>query len=163
MAALPFASDAMVLQEDRNTLTLSVTVPDYPGRPVKVSFFDGLTMGRIGLPERTDDGVILAASLPDLLANKLKVIHEREEKKDYLDIHGLLSAGLSLSEALAGGSALFGKAFQARVALTAMTYFKGGDLDELTPEVKQHLIRAAAFVEALPSSPPVTPVLGVGA
>ena len=161
MSALPFASGALVLQEDPNTLTLSVTLPDHPDHPVKVSFFGGLTMGRIGMPERTDDGVILAASLTDLLANKLKVIHDRLEKKDYLDIHGLLSFGCSLPDALAGAPALFGKAFQPRVALGAMTYFKGGNLGELSPEVQKNLIGAAAAVESVPPNPSVSPVLGV--
>lgn len=161
MAALPFVSGALVLQEDPNTLTLSVTLPGHPDHPVKVSFFGGLTMGRIGMPERTEDGVILAASLSDLLATKLKVMHQRIEKKDYLDIHGLLSVGCSLPDALAGASALFGKAFQPRVTLTAMTYFKGGNLEELSPEVQKDLILAAAAVESLPSCPTVSPVLGV--
>lgn len=161
MAALPFASGALVLQAEPNTLTLSVTLPNHPDHPVKVSFFGGLTMGRIGMPERTEDGVILAASLPDLLATKLKVIHQRLEKKDYQDIHGLLSVGCSLPDALAGASALFGKAFQPRVTLTALTYFKGGNLEELSPEVQKDLILAAATVETVPNNPSVSPVLGV--
>lgn len=161
MAALPFASEALVLQEEPNTLTLSVTLPDHPDHPVKVSFFSGLTMGRIGMPERTEDGVLLAASLPDLLATKLKVMHQRLEKKDYQDIHGLLSVGCSLPDALAGASALFGKAFQPRATLTALTYFKGGNLEELSPEVRKDLIRAAAAVESVPNNPAVSPVLGV--
>ncbi len=161
MTALPFASGALVLQAEPNTLTLSVTLPDHPDHPVKVSFFGGLTMGRIGMPERTEDGVILAASLPDLLATKLKVMHQRLEKKDYQDIHGLLSVGCSLPDALAGASALFGKAFQPRVTLTALTYFKGGNLEELSPEVQKDLIRVAAAVESVPNNASISPVLGV--
>jgi hypothetical protein len=161
MAALPFASAASVLQAAPNTLTLSVTLPDHPDHPVKVSFFGGLTMGRIGMPTRTEDGVILAASLPDLLATKLKVMHQRIEKRDYLDIHGLLSVGCSLPDAIAGASALFGKAFQPRVTLTAMTYFEVGNLGELPPEVRKELIRAAVAVESVPPDPSVSPVLGV--
>lgn len=161
LAGLPFAKDAVILQQDANTLTLSVTVPGDPEHPVKVSFFGGLTMGRVRPPERTEDGVVLAASMLDLLANKLKVIHERAEKKDYLDIHGILGAGHDLAEGLACGRSLFGNAFQPTVALQAMTYFRDGNLEEIPAAIQQALIRAAASVDELPSSPPVSKVLGV--
>ena len=161
LASRPFMPDALVLQEEANTLTLSVTLPGFPEHPIKVSFYGNITMGRVDMPEATEDGVILAASMRDLLATKLKVIHLRAEKKDYLDIHGLLSSGLSLPEGLACASALFGKVFQPRVALTALTYFKEGNLRELPTEVQKDLIRAAAAVECLPPNPPVTFVLGV--
>lgn len=162
MGALPFAKDAKVLQEDPNTLTLLVTHPDFSGSPVKVSFFGGIAAGRVFPPEATEDGVLLAASMADLLAHKLKVIHQRAEKKDYLDLHALLSHGLALPEGLACASALFGRAFQPRVALQAMTYFKDGDLPELPLEIQGALAQAAASVEAIPPLPGTWPILGVG-
>lgn len=42
----------------------------------------------IGTPERSEGGVILAASLPVLLANKPKVIHDRLEKKVSPNLEG---------------------------------------------------------------------------
>jgi len=41
---------------------------------VKVSFFRGLAIGRVGIPQISADGVALVASRLDLLATKLKVL-----------------------------------------------------------------------------------------
>ncbi|WP_166141990.1 nucleotidyl transferase AbiEii/AbiGii toxin family protein [Methylosinus sp. RM1] len=87
-----------VLQNDKNTLTVSVSRDD---EPVKLSFFGGMSNGRVGEPEKTADDVLCVASLDDLLAHKLKVIHDRAEGKDYQDIAAMLAAGQSLAHGLA--------------------------------------------------------------
>ncbi len=71
-----------------------------PAGRVKLSFFGGLTLGRINDPLQTNDKVLLVASLDDLLATKLKAILDRAEAKDYRDIAAILKAGVSLETAL---------------------------------------------------------------
>lgn len=148
-AALPIlaASGTTVLQSRPNTLT--VLTPDH----VKLSFFGGLDFGRVGRPDLTNDEVMLVASAVDLLALKLKVIFQRIEAKDYRDIAALLNAGLDLPHGLAAAEALFGSAFAPAEALKALVYFKGGDLDTLTPREKNTLVAAATRTRSLPLVP----------
>src|SRR5256885_1495313 len=82
-ASLPFMANATTLQEDANTLVASVRMP---AGPVKLSFFGGLSFGRINEPLRTKDSTLLVASTEDLMATKLKAILDRAEAKDYRDI-----------------------------------------------------------------------------
>src|SRR3954462_1440813 len=92
-----FVRNARTIQEDENTLVMDVPMPS---GSVKLSFFGGLALGRINDPLRTKDGVLLVASLEDLLATKLKAILDRAEAKDYRDITAMLAAGVSLEKAL---------------------------------------------------------------
>jgi hypothetical protein len=144
--AFPVVREAQTLQEQENTLVVSV------GRrsPVKVSFFGGLSFGRIGDPVLTADGVAEVASLEDLLAHKLKVILQRAEKKDYDDIAALLRAGVPLARGLAGARLLFGRTFQPSESLKALAYFKDGDLARLGRAPRNALIAASAGVRDLP-------------
>ena len=68
-----------------------------PSGEVKLSFFGGLSFGCIGDPQRVDDKMTIAAPI-DLLAIKLKALHDRIEPKDYLDIEVLLKSGLTLNQ-----------------------------------------------------------------
>jgi len=145
--AFAFIKSATVLQDEPNTLTLSV--PMKTG-PVKVSFFGGIKFGRYRDPEFTDDGVLLVASLDDLMGTKVKTILQRVESKDYKDIAAMVEAGVDLSRGLAIARAMFGNAFQPAVALKTLTYFEGGDLQTLTAADKQLLVSAAANVGDLP-------------
>ena len=150
---------ATVLQEERNALT--VLVPSGAGQgPVKVSFFGGLTMGRVGLPQWTQDRVMLVASPVDLLATKLKVILQRAEAKDYHDIAALLLAGQRLDAGLAAGRALYGAAFQPGESLKALTYFEDGDLAVLPLEVRHILVSAVLSVSDLPVLARLSQALG---
>ena len=142
----PFLAAAQTLQEQRDTLVASVGRRD----PVKLSFFGGLRFGRIGDPLLTADGVAQVASLEDLLAHKLKVILQRAEKKDYVDIAAMLRAGASLARGLAGARQFFGKTFQPSESLKALTYFKDGDLARLGQKHRRTLIAATAAVGDLP-------------
>jgi hypothetical protein len=143
---MPFLAKGTVLQEESHTLTFIVDATDPDQAPVKLSFFSTPDLGRIGEPEWTQDGVLLAASLRDLMALKLKVILQRLEKKDYQDVHALLRHGISLEDGLAGARAIYGRRFQPSEALKALTYFKGGDLQALSQDVRNDLIRAVAKV-----------------
>ena len=119
-------------------------------RHVKVSFFAGLGFGRVGEPEVTEDDVLLVASADDLLAHKLKVVLQRVEAKDYLDIVALLRAGVALDRALASARAMYGTAFQPSECLKALTYFEGGDLNSLSHDLREALISGASAARDLP-------------
>lgn len=79
-------------------------------------------------PEISNDGVAQVASPLDLLATKLKVLLQRAERKDDLDVATLLEAGLSLADGLAAANALYGSSFPPEEALKALVTFADGDL-----------------------------------
>jgi hypothetical protein len=108
----------------------------------RVSFFGGITFGRIGDPETTDDGVAVVASLQDLMAQKLKVVMQRVEAKDYRDIAAMIRAGVSLGAGTAGAMALFGVSFSAMDCAKALVHFKGGDLATIPPADREVLLKA---------------------
>lgn len=158
--ACPFITGATILQDMADTFTVETTPPSprlalpSPGQPspsgnVKVSFFGSIRFGRIGTPDVVSTGLQIA-SLDDLLATKLKALLQRVEAKDYRDIAALLAAGVALDRGLAGASLLYGPAFQPSECLKALVYFQGGDLDTLTPDVKNSLIAASSTVQVLP-------------
>ena len=113
---------------------------------VRLSFFGGLEMGRVGVPELTEDGVGLVASSLDLLGIKLKVIMQRAESKDYSDIAQLLSAGASLIQGLGAAKSLYGSAFAPAECLRALTFFDDGDLTRVNAETCSVLRTEAAKV-----------------
>lgn len=136
-----FVRGAETLQEGPNTRTVLVR---RAGADVKLSFFGGISFGRVGEPDQTDDGVLRAASLLDLGGTKLKVLLQRVESKDYRDIAALLDQGLPLAEILASARALFGSSFNPLIAQKALCYFEGGDLADLDERVRDRLLAAAA-------------------
>lgn len=142
--ALPWLATAEGLQDEPESLTVLA-----PGG-VKVSFFGGLKVGRVGEPQETEDGVIVAASLEDLLAFKLKLVVQRVEAKDYLDAAAILRSGVSLERGLAAAVTLFAPDLPPMVALKALTYFEGGDLSSLPADVRETLGVAVSAVGDLP-------------
>jgi hypothetical protein len=143
---LPWLAGAELLQSKANTLTAAVD----RGGPVKVSFFGGLSLGRVGEPELTADGVCGVASLLDLAATKAAVVQQRAERRDYVDLASLLRVGIALPAALGAARALYGKAFNPMITLKALGYFKDGDLPQLPDELKRLLSRAASEVTSIP-------------
>jgi hypothetical protein len=149
---LPFLRAAHILQEERGTLVVSTA-----GDPVKVSFFWGMSLGRVGEPQETDDGALRVAALIDLTATKLKSILDRAEAKDYLDLAALLRAGVPLEDGIAAFVALFGG--EPATVLRALGYFGDGDLAALS-EADRLVLRAARDrVGPLPAIPPKAPML----
>lgn len=144
--ALPWLGAAEVLQDEPETLTVLG-----PGG-VKVSFFGGLQVGRVGEPEETEDGVLAVASLEDLFGFKLKLVVQRVEAKDYLDVAAMLAAGLSLEHGLAAAETLFAPALSPMVVLKALTYFEGGDLASVPIEARDRLAAAVARLGDLPAA-----------
>ena len=94
------------------------------------------------------------ASLLDLLATKLKTIHDRIEAKDYLDIEVLLKSGLTLSQGIAAARSLFGQTLNPLDTAKAVGWFKDGDLDrKLSSSTRAFLASASAKFD-----PRVTPL-----
>ena len=91
-----------VVQDEKNALTM-VTEPGN----VRLSFFGGLGMGRVGVQTSTQDGVVVIASSLDLLGTELKVIMRQAESKDYSDIAQLLQSGQSLVQRLGAARSLY--------------------------------------------------------
>jgi hypothetical protein len=141
-----FLRQSTVIQDRPDTLSVLAPVAD---GSVKVSFFGGIDMGRAGVPDLTADGVIEVASLLDLLATKLKVVQQRIEAKDYLDIAAILRAGVRLEDGLAAACALYIANFQPSESLKALTYFEGGDMVVLPDEVRQVLVTEARTVQTI--------------
>jgi hypothetical protein len=98
------------------------------------------------------------ASLHDLLGHKLKLLLQRVEAKDYLDIDAILAAGHDLATGLAGAQVLF-REFAAQEALKALTYFDAGDVRLLSWSARQRLIAAASAVREIPEARILSPEL----
>jgi hypothetical protein len=138
--AFPILNTAQTLQDESDTLT--VLVNETGSEPIKLSFFGSISFGRVGEPSETADGVAVIASLEDLFAQKLKVVMQRIESKDYRDIAAILRHGLTLHSGMSGALALFGPAFSPAECAKALVHFKGGDLASLTDSDKKTLLNA---------------------
>lgn len=148
-ASLPFLAGSELLQVAPNTLTVRVARPE----PVKVSFFGALPIGRVGTPERTDDGVLQIASLLDLAGTKAVAVQQRSEAKDYLDLHTLLLNGVPLAAALGAAQTLYGADFQPVLTLKALAHFGDGDLSTLPTDIQSALRHAAGRMTGLMDVP----------
>jgi hypothetical protein len=146
-AKLGFLQTATVLQDAPNTFVVLVPVA---GGHVKLSFFGGIRFGRINDPIVSEDGVLLVASLQDLLASKVKVILQRSEAKDYRDIAAMIRHGVDLPLALAAAQQMYSPAYPVQAGLKALTYFGDGDLATLSAAERKLLVDAAAAVRDLP-------------
>jgi Nucleotidyl transferase AbiEii toxin, Type IV TA system len=111
-----------------------------PSGPVKLSFFGGIGFGRVGEPLQTRDGILLVASLDDLMATKLKATLDPAEARDYRDIAEMIAFGVSLPRALGAFKQMF-KGEPSQV-LRAIGYFRDGDLPTLA-KADQELLRKA--------------------
>ena len=148
-AEVTYLRDAETIEAGTNTLTCVAE----RGGPVKVSFFGGWNLNRVGEPERV--GPIWIASPLDLLALKLGVLPEREAAKDYWDMDALLGAGLDLTQGFAAAQAVYGPQFNPYISLKALTCFVGGDLHRLDAATRQRLTTAAESINprTLPALP----------
>jgi hypothetical protein len=149
-AAMPFLQKARLLQDRSDTITFLTTLGALESETVKVSFFASIAFGRVGLPQWTSDRVAQVASPEDLLGTKLKVLLQRIESKDYIDVAAILESGTPLAVGLGAARGLFGQAFQPSECLKALVYFEGGDLESLSRRVKDTLIASASAVDDIP-------------
>ncbi len=148
--SLPWLRHADTLQEEANAKT--VLVRETAGS-VKVSVFGKIGFGRVGEPEVTEDGTLRVASLLDLAATKVKVLLQRVEAKDYIDIAAILAAAIPIEQILGAARALYGPAFSPIVAQKTLAYFEGGDLASVPEDVRRRLVDHATrdvIVEPLP-------------
>jgi len=141
-AALPLLADATILERAPRTLVVSVRIG---GKPVKLSFFGSLKIGRVGDPEHLDEGPWIASPL-DLLATKLKALHDRVEARDYIDLEVLLLKGnVSLGRGIGAAHALFGATLNPIDTAKAVGWFEDGDLMQRLPaRTRRYLTRVAA-------------------
>jgi hypothetical protein len=145
-ARFGFVKGSAIVQDAPNTL---VVLAGMPSGSVKISFFGGIGFGRINDPMPTTDGVMLVASLEDLLATKLKATLDRAEAKDYRDIAEMISAGVSLPRGLAAFRAMFGG--EPAQVLRAIGFFDDGDLRSLSAADRRILREARDRVGTLPN------------
>jgi hypothetical protein len=141
---LPVLRRAELIQVAPNTATFSI----HRQGQVKLSFFGGLSFGRVGRPNRCDDNGLQIASLLDLAAQKMKVILARAEPKDYLDIRTLLEGGVTLTAALGAAKMLYPQ-FNPVLSLKALAYFGEPALAVLPSEVRKFLTAQAAKVDSI--------------
>jgi hypothetical protein len=143
-----FLKGAPLVQRGPSTATYAVKCPE----SVKVSFFGELKFGRVGETCRFTDNGIVAAGLLDLAALKVKVVQQRAETKDYLDICTLLDAGVSLEKALGAAQVLYPELNPA-ITLKALTFFTDGDLALLPEPRRRQLVAASVAVHQIPLVP----------
>jgi hypothetical protein len=144
--AIPFTKEGEILQSSADALTMLVD----RGGPVKVSFFGGLGFGRMEDPQTASDNGVAIASVIDVFASKLKTILQRSEAKDYNDIAAILDSGVSLEKGLGAARALYGQEMNMLLPLKALCYFEDGDLQTLSPEVREQLLAAVARLGQIP-------------
>lgn len=151
---IPYLKGAVVRQSSPNTLTTTVD----RGRPVLVSFFGDLKLGQIEAPDFIKHPSLAIASLIDLAGTKTKVIIQRVEPKDYMDIHALLAkGGVPLANMLAAASVIFGPQVNPLDALKAIAYHQDPALVGLSDQIKRDLVKAVQAVdpENLPTLTPI--------
>jgi Nucleotidyl transferase AbiEii toxin, Type IV TA system len=144
LSKYPFLRNAELIQRELATASYSVRVG---ADDVKVSFFGTLEFGRVSEPVRFADNGIFAAGLLDLAAQKVKVVMQRVEAKDYLDVNTLMKAGITLEAALGAAKALYPQ-FNPAISLKALSYFE--DVPKLSDEVRRSLTAAVANIRHIP-------------
>lgn len=132
--------DGTVLTRRSNTLIAAAPVD---GGEVRLSFFGALGFGRVGEPDRMPGKFPIASPL-DLLATKLKVLLQRVEARDYLDVEVLLRGGPSLNQGVSAALALFPDRINPLDIAKAVGWFKEGDLDARLPEGVKDFLTAAS-------------------
>jgi hypothetical protein len=132
--------DATVAVRRPDTL---IVVAPIGGGEVRLSFFGSLSFGRVDEPDRLA-GKVPIASPRDLLATKLKVLLQRVEPKDYLDVEVLLRGGLSLNQGVSAALALFPNQINPLDIAKAVGWFKEGNLEALLSKGVRDFLSAAS-------------------
>lgn len=150
LRSVPYLENQVVRQESVSTLSCDIST-DYG--LVKISFFGGLTLGQIAVPDVAHDNAIRIASLIDIFGMKCATVPQRSEAKDYEDIHALITTSkVTLAEGIAAARAIYGQQYNPVLTLQALTYFD--DLGKTLPErMRVELLAAVKSVslEALPT------------
>jgi hypothetical protein len=149
--SLRFLDGAELIQSEPNTASFKV---NREGATTKVSFFGGLTIGRVGQPERCEDNHVWVASLLDLAAQKMKVVLVRAEPRDYQDIYTLLKNGVALSDALGAAKALYPE-LNPVLSLKALTYYGEPALATIPTGVREYLTEESAKIKSVNTVPKI--------
>ncbi len=139
--ACPLLVGVKTLQDEPDTLTVVV---ENAGDPVKLSFFGGISFGRVGEPIRIAGHVPIASPL-DLFGTKLATVTQRIEARDYVDIAALLRSGLSIDEGVAAMLALYGTQASAMQSVKTLTWYRDGGLDHALSQGVKDTLRNAAL------------------
>jgi hypothetical protein len=154
-----YLRDQRIVQQSENTLSCEILTPH---GEVKISFFGGLTLRQVEAPDVVEGNGIAIASLRDLFGTKCATVPQRNEVKDYLDIHALITRGqMDLSEGIACAGAIYGRQYNPLLTLQALSYFD--DLPELLPEHVVSELLAAVRALAPDELPTITASDGIGA
>lgn len=156
---MPFLKQAQAVQASENTLVLAYATDK---EQVKISLFGGISFGRVGVPLIAQGNELPVASLDDLMATKLKVILQRAERKDYMDVAEMIRHGVSLEKGVGSASAMFGKTFPPKDAIAALSYFKDGDLESLSERDRETLIQESSKVLRVRPQRILSRSLGIG-
>ena len=140
----PILQGAVLRHRAEDTATFGVPSGN---ETVAFSFFGSMGFGRVSEPVRFSDNGLIAAGLLDLAAQKIKVIQQRAEAKDYLDLHLLLSLGISIEDTLGAAKAMYPE-FNPAISLKALSYF--GDVSRLPESIQRELKDAASRVRDVP-------------
>jgi len=116
------------------------------GGLVRFSFFAVPNVLRpVKTPIIVKENSLRIASLIDTAAMKAKVVCDRAEQKDYIDIDSVLRlTPFSLSKILSAAKFVYGSSYEPLNTLKALSYFGDGNLAKLPQEVKTRLLAAAA-------------------
>jgi Nucleotidyl transferase AbiEii toxin, Type IV TA system len=139
-----FMAGATATQMEPNAFSASID----RGGEIKVSFFCVPDLVRVNPPVIAEANGLKVASLEDLAGTKAKVVLQRAEAKDYLDIDALLTSGsVDLPTALACAQIMYGNTYSPQSTLKALSYFEDGNLQHLPKETKDRLVKAAREVD----------------
>jgi hypothetical protein len=135
--------DILPASQRENTLSCEIGAGK---EAAKISFFGGLSLGQVEAPDRVESNGIAVASLTDIFGMKCATIPQRNEAKDYLDIHTLITHGMmDLARGLASARAIYGRQYNPVMTLQALSYFD--DLPDPLPEkTKKELTEAVKSV-----------------
>ena len=103
--------------------------------------------GRINEPDPCNGNGVRVASSLDLAGCKVGVVQHRAQAKDYLDIAGIIRAGVDLPTALAAGRAVYGAQFDPAITLRALTSFDERNLGQVDARSRKELLAAASMVK----------------
>lgn len=155
---IPYLVDQRIIQEGESTLSCEV---ETGAGAVKVSFFGDLSIGQIEPPALVESNRVAVASSRDLFGMKCATVPQRNESKDYLDIHALMEKGrITLSEGVACAAAIYGRQYNPALTLQALSYFD--DLREALPQDVRAALRAAVRSVSLPNLPTIRALQGIG-
>ena len=138
--SMPFLYNANIIQKSKNTLSYQTK------SGVMISFFGGISIGRVGNSDLTEDNVACVASINDLFGTKLAALFSRIANKDYIDIAELLSNNIHLEEGISSLITLYPD-LPCNYVLSTLTYFDDIKLSNLSENIKKIIIQAVHHVD----------------